>query len=60
MHKTGSSGLVRWDDPERWDTREGGGKGVQDDGPHVHLWLIGIDIWRKPLQYCKVISLQLK
>ena len=51
---------MRWDDPERWDTREGGGKGVQDDGPHVHLWLIGIDVWRKPLQYCKVISLQLK
>ena len=59
MHKTGSSGLVRWDDSERWDG-EGGGKGVQDEGIRVHLWLICIDVWRKPLQYCKVISLQLR
>ena len=27
---------------------------------HVHLWLIHIKEWQKPLQYCKVISLQLK
>ena len=26
----------------------------------VHMWLIHIDVWQKPLQYCKVISLQLK
>ena len=26
MHDTGCSGLVHWDDPERWDG-EGGGKG---------------------------------
>ena len=29
MHDTGCSGLVHWDDPERWDG-EGGGRGVQD------------------------------
>ena len=29
-------------------------------GPHVHPWLIHVNIWQKPLQYCKVISLQLK
>ena len=23
----------------------------------VHLWLIHVDIWQKPPQYCKVISL---
>ena len=34
MHETGCSGLVHWDDPERWD-EEGGGKGVQD-GEHMH------------------------
>ena len=28
MHETGCSGLVHWDDPERWDG-EGGGKGVR-------------------------------
>ena len=27
MHETGCSGLVHWDDPERWDG-EGGGRGV--------------------------------
>ena len=24
---------------------------------HVHLWLIHINVWQKPPQYCKVISL---
>ena len=26
---------------------------------HVHPWLIDVKVWQKPLQYCKVISLQL-
>ena len=26
---------------------------------HVHPWLIHVDVWQKPPQYCKVISLQL-
>ena len=38
---------------ERWE--EGSGW-----GPHIHPWLIHVDVWQKPLQYCKVISLQLK
>ena len=51
--------------PRFWDTPvggggEGGGKGVQVEGTHVHLWLIHADVWQKPPQYCKVISLQLK
>ena len=57
MHETGCSGLVHWDDPEGWDG-EGGGSGVQDI--YVHPWLIPVNVWQKPLQYCKVISLQLK
>ena len=28
-------------------------------GTHVNLWLIHANVWQKPLQYCKVISLQL-
>ena len=28
-------------------------------GTHVNPWLIQVTIWQKPLQYCKVISLQL-
>ena len=41
---------------------EWGGRweGVQDGGIHVHPWLIHVNVWPKPPQYCKVISLQLK
>ena len=37
----------RWERGSGWGTR-------------VHLWQIHVTIWQKPLQYCKVISLQLK
>ena len=37
---------------ERWE--RGSGWGI-----HVNLWLIHVNVWQKPLQYCKVISLQL-
>ena len=33
-HETGCSGLVHWDEPERWDGEEGG-RGVQD-GEHTY------------------------
>ena len=59
MHKTGCSGLVHWDDPEGGDG-EGGGRMGSGWGTHVHPWLIHVNVWQKPLQYCKVISLQLK
>ena len=26
---------------------------------HVNPWLIHVNVWQKPLQYCKVISLQI-
>ena len=26
---------------------------------HVNPWLIHVNVWQKPLQYCKVIRLQL-
>ena len=35
----------------------GGGSGW---GTHVPPWQIQVNVWQKPLQYCKVISLQLK
>ena len=34
MHETGHSKLVHWDNPEGWD-REGGGRGVQEEG-HIY------------------------
>ena len=44
MHEAGCSGLVHWDDPERWDG-EGGGRRVQD-GEHMYIhsgfmWMYG-------------------
>ena len=36
----------RWEEGSEW-------------GVHVNPWLIHVNIWQKPLQYCKVISLQL-
>ena len=48
---------MHWDNPEGWDG-EGGGRGFRM-GTHVHPWLIHVSVWQKPLQYCKVISLQL-
>ena len=35
-------------------------EGVSGWGTHVHPWLIHVNVWQKPPQYCKVISLQLK
>ena len=36
----------RWEGSSRWAT-------------HVNPWLIHVNVWQKPLQYCKIISLQL-
>ena len=39
-----------------WGGRQEEGSGW---GTHVNPWLIHVNVWQKPLQYCKVISLQL-
>ena len=58
MHDTGCSGLVHWDDPEEWDG-ERGGRGFRMGNTGIPVadscWCMA-----KPIQYCKVISLQLK
>ena len=52
------SGLVHWEWPRGmgWGGRWEGGSGW---GIHVNPWLFSVNVWQKPLQYCKVISLQL-
>ena len=40
----------------RWRGRRERGSGW---GIHVNPWLIYVNVWQKPLQYCKVISHQL-
>ena len=37
----------------------GGQEGRLGWGTHVDPWLIHVNVWQKPLQYCKVISFQL-
>ena len=39
-----------------WGGRQERGSGW---GIHVNPWLTHVNVWQKPLQYCKVISLQL-
>ena len=38
-------------EPDRWEGESGW-------GIHVNAWLIHVNVFQKPLQYCKVISLQ--
>ena len=60
MHEAGCSGLVHWGDPEEWDAEGGGREGQDGEHMYVHPWLIHVNVWQKPPQYCKVIILQLK
>ena len=53
MHETGAQGRPRG---MGWRGRREEGSGW---GTHVNPWLIRVNVWQKPLQYCKVISLQL-
>ena len=43
MHETGHSRLVFWDSPEGW-YGEGGGRGIQDEEPHVLPWVIHVSV----------------
>ena len=56
MHDTGCSRLVRWDDPEGWDEMGGRFRMGNTCTPVAD----SCQCMAKPIQYCKVISLQLK
>ena len=34
--------------------------GGRKEGTYADLWVIYVDVWQKPTQYCKAIVLQLK
>ena len=55
MHEAACSGPVHWDDPEGWDG-ERGGRGFRM-GDTCTPMADSCQVWQKPLQYCKVISL---
>ena len=48
--------LVICENPKEWDWV---GERFKKEGIYVYLWLIHVDIWHKPIQYCKAIILQL-
>ena len=52
------SDLVHWEDPEEVGG-EGGRRGGSGWGIRVTPWLICVSVRQNPLQYCKVIGLQL-
>ena len=58
MHDIGCSRLLYWDDPEGWDG-EGGGRGFRMGNTCTPV-VTPCQCVAKPIQYCKVISLQLK
>ena len=57
MHETSSRGWCTGKTQRNRVEREVGGG--SEWGAHVNPWLIHVNVWQKPLQYCKVISLQL-
>ena len=56
---------IKLKDAQAWCSRMtqrdgwGGRWGGSGWGTHVNPGLIHVNVWQKPLQYCKVISLQL-
>ena len=36
------------------------GRRFKRERTYVYLWLIHVDVWQKPTQYCKAIIFQLK
>ena len=45
-----------YDNLEEWEV----GRRSKGEETYVYLWLIHVDVWQKPTQYCKAIILQLK
>ena len=56
MRQVLGAGALGWPRGMGWGRRWEGGSGW---GTQVNPWLIHVSVWQKPLQYCKVISLQL-
>ena len=57
MHETSAQGWCTGKTQRDGMEREAGGRiGM---GKHVNPWLIHVNVWQKPLQYCNVISFQL-
>ena len=58
LYVAGNPKPVPCDNVEGKIGREVGGR-FKREGTYVCLWLIHVDVWQKPTQYCIVIILQL-
>ena len=56
MRQVLEAGALGWPRAMGWRGRWEGSSGWRT---HVNPWLLHVNVWQKPLQYCKVISLQL-
>ena len=56
MRQLLGAGTLGWPRGMGWGGRWEGGSGWRT---HVNPWLIHVNVWQKPLQYCKIIHLQL-
>ena len=56
MRQVLGAGALGWPRGMGWGGTWEGGSGW---GTHVNPWLIHVNVWQEPLQYCKVVSLQL-
>jgi len=58
MYEAGHSKPVLWDNPDRWGGERG--EGGFRMGDTYTPWVIHVNMWQKPPQYCKELTLQLK
>ena len=54
LYNVRSSNLVFCDNLEWWEV----GRRFKRMGMCVYLWLIHVDVWQKPTQYCEAVILQ--
>ena len=47
-----------WDSLEGWGVGRGHRRQAQREGTRVYLWLIRVDVWQEPAQYCTATILQ--
>ena len=59
LYEAESSNSVLYDNLEDGLGWEVGGK-FKKEGTYVYLWLTHVDVWQKPMRYCKAITPQLK
>ena len=58
MREAGYPKPVLWDNLEGWGGEEDG-SGLKVGGTRVQPWLIHVDVWQKPSQYCNYLPIKM-